>query len=209
MIELFLSRYVYLFVLALLAIGLYGVLAKQDLVKKLIGLVIFSTAIYIFFIEGSLQEGGTAPVIDERGSDPALYVDPLPHLLILTAIVVGVGVLGVGLALLVRIYRAHGSLDEYVVAARLAGRVPTDTELEDDDAERSPVPGQQPAATPRGDRGHDGPGSGPDDHRSEGWTRRGDDPTPRHDDGGDDRHEGGDHRHEGGDDRDDNGQGRA
>ncbi len=144
MIELFLSRYVYLFVLALLAIGLYGVLAKQDLVKKLIGLVIFSTAIYIFFIEGSLQEGGTAPVLDERGTDPALYVDPLPHLLILTAIVVGVGVLGVGLALLVRIYRAHGSLDEYVVAARLAGRFPSDTELEDEEAERSPVPGHEP-----------------------------------------------------------------
>lgn len=145
MIELFLSRYVYLFVLALLSIGLYGVLAKQDLVKKLLGLMIFSTAIYIFFIEGSLQEGGTAPVIDERGSDPTLYMDPLPHLLILTAIVVGVGVLGVGLALLVRIYRSHGSLDEYVVAAQLAGRTPTDTELEGDVAERRPVGEARPA----------------------------------------------------------------
>ncbi|TVP62784.1 MAG: cation:proton antiporter [Nitriliruptor sp.] len=159
MIELFLSRYVYLFVLALLAIGLYGVLAKQDLVKKLIGLVIFSTAIYIFYIEGSLQEGGTAPVLDERGTDPALYVDPLPHLLILTAIVVGVGVLGVGLALLVRIYRAHGSLDESVVAERLAGRFPTDTELEDDQAERNPVAGADTPDDAPGDT--DGDGRGP------------------------------------------------
>ncbi len=124
LLELFLARYIYLFVLGLLAIGLYAVLAKTDLVKKVIGLTIFSTAIYLFFIEGSLQEGGTAPVIDERGSDPALYVDPLPHLLILTAIVVGVGVVGVALALLVRLYRTHGSLDEEVIAARLAGREP-------------------------------------------------------------------------------------
>jgi multicomponent Na+:H+ antiporter subunit C len=120
MIELFLARYIYLLVLVLLAIGLYGVLAKSNLVKKVIGLTIFSTAIYLFFIEGSLQLDGTAPVIDDRGSDPALYVDPLPHLLILTAIVVGVGVVGVALSLLVRIYRSHGSLDETVVAARLA-----------------------------------------------------------------------------------------
>lgn len=124
MIELFLARYIYLFVLVLLAVGLYAVLAKTDLVKKVIGLTIYSTAIYLFFIEGSLQEGGTAPVIDERGSDASLYVDPLPHLLILTAIVVGVGVVGVALALLVRLYRTHGTLDEEVIAARLAGREP-------------------------------------------------------------------------------------
>jgi len=122
MIELFLDRYVYFFVLALLCIGLYGMLAKGDLVKKVIGMTIFQTAIFLFFIQGSLQEGGMVPIIDpEVGSEPSRYVDPVPHLLILTAIVVGVGVLGVALALLVRIYRAHGSLDEAVVAARLAG----------------------------------------------------------------------------------------
>jgi multicomponent Na+:H+ antiporter subunit C len=125
MMELFLARYVYLFVFILLSIGLYGTLAKGDLVKKVIGLTIFSTAIYLFFIQGSLQLDGTAPVIDERGSDPALYVDPLPHLLILTAIVVGVGVSGVALALLVRLYRTHGTLDEAVIAERLAGREPS------------------------------------------------------------------------------------
>lgn len=135
MIELLLDRYVYWLVLVLLAVGLYGILAKADLVKKVIGMTIFTTAIYLFFIEGSLQQGATAPVIDERGSDPSLYVDPLPHLLILTAIVVGVGVVGVALALLVRIHRAHGSLDEAVVAARLAGRPdPRGTDEGDDRA---------------------------------------------------------------------------
>lgn len=123
MMELFLDRYAYVAVLLLLAIGLYGMLAAGNLAKKLIGKVIFVTAIYLFFIHGSLVHGGTIPIIDpELGSDPAHYVDPLPHLLILTAIVVGVGILGVGLALLVRIHRAHGSFDEAVVAANLEGR---------------------------------------------------------------------------------------
>ena len=145
MIELFLARYVYLFVLLLLAVGLYGVLAKGDLVKKVIGLTIFSTAIYIFFIEGSLQEGATAPVIDERGSDPALYVDPLPHLLILTAIVVGVGVIGVALSLLVRLYRVHGTLDEAVIADRIAGREDMSQETTPDDG-TAPSAGDDPGA---------------------------------------------------------------
>lgn len=123
MIELFTDRYVYAFVLVLLCIGLYGMLAKGDLIKKVIGMTVFQTAIYIFFIQGSLQEGGAVPIIDpEIGGDPSRYVDPLPHLLILTAIVVGVGVVGVALALLVRLYRTHGTLDEDVIAARLAGR---------------------------------------------------------------------------------------
>ncbi len=121
MIELFTDRYVYAFVLVLLCIGLYGMLAKGDLIKKVIGMTVFQTAIYIFFIQGSLQEGGAVPIIDpEIGGDPSRYVDPLPHLLILTAIVVGVGVLGVALSLIVRMHRTHGSLDEAVVAANLA-----------------------------------------------------------------------------------------
>lgn len=119
MMELALDRYFYVLVLVLLAIGLYGVLARDNLVKKVIGLTIFSTAIYLFFIEGSVQIGGTMPIIDERGSDPALYVDPLPHLLILTAIVVGMGVTGVALALIVRLYRRFGSLSEMEIARQL------------------------------------------------------------------------------------------
>ena len=122
MAELFLARYVYVFVLALLAIGLYGMFVKRDLAKKIIGMTIFTTAIYLFFIEGSVKDDAGPPVIDpDVGVRPAAYVDPLPHLLILTAIVVGVGIVGVALALLVRIYRAHGTFDEDVVVARLSG----------------------------------------------------------------------------------------
>ena len=119
MIELVLARYLYFLILVLLAIGLYGVLARDNLIKKIIGLTIFSTAIYLFFIEGSVQYGATTPIIDGRGSDPALYVDPLPHLLILTAIVVGVGVVGVALALTVRLYRRFGSLSEMEISRML------------------------------------------------------------------------------------------
>jgi multicomponent Na+:H+ antiporter subunit C len=121
MMELFLDRYVYLFVLVLLAIGLYGMLAKRNLVQKIIGLTIFTTAIYLFFIEGSVKDGATAPVIDpDLGSDAVHYVDPLPHLLILTAIVVGVGIVGVALAMVVRIYRIHGTLDEDELVRRMS-----------------------------------------------------------------------------------------
>jgi multicomponent Na+:H+ antiporter subunit C len=119
MLELVLARYLYVLILVLLAIGLYGVLARDNLVKKIIGLTIFSTAIYLFFIEGSVQIDATVPILDGRGSDPALYVDPLPHLLILTAIVVGVGVTGVALALVIRLYRAYGSLSEMEISAIL------------------------------------------------------------------------------------------
>ncbi|MEX2486020.1 MAG: cation:proton antiporter subunit C [Nitriliruptoraceae bacterium] len=145
MIELFAERYVYLFVLVLLSIGLYGMLAKRDLVKKIIGLTIFQTAIFVFFIQGSLQYGAATPVIDpDIGPDPTAYVDPLPHLLILTAIVVGVGVLGVALGLLIRIYRHHGTFDEVRIAQQLAGQtaesvhdLPSGTDAVDDEGASS------------------------------------------------------------------------
>jgi multicomponent Na+:H+ antiporter subunit C len=146
-LELLSDRYVYAFVLVLLAVGLWGVFGAGNLAKKLVGLVIFSTSIYIFFIHGSLEDGATAPVIDPAlGSDPSAYMDPLPHLLILTAIVVGVGVLGVGLSLLVRIHATHGTFDEAIVADRLSGRAKP---LGED------APDAAAGDVPRRGRGHD------------------------------------------------------
>jgi multicomponent Na+:H+ antiporter subunit C len=122
MLEVVAARYVYVVVLVLLSVGLYGMLAARNLVKKIIAMTIFQSAIYLFFIEGSVKLGATVPVIDPAvGSDPVDYVNPLPHLLILTAIVVGVAVVGVALSLLIRIHHAHGTLDEEVVVERLAG----------------------------------------------------------------------------------------
>ncbi len=113
MFELFLGRYVYLMIVVLLTIGLYGMVAKRNLLKKLIGMNIFQTAIFLFFIEGATKLGGTVPVIDPQlGNDPAKYINPLPHVLILTGIVVGLSLTGVALAFLINIRRTYHSLDE-------------------------------------------------------------------------------------------------
>jgi multicomponent Na+:H+ antiporter subunit C len=113
MVELFMSRYVYLMIVILLALGLYGMLGKRNLMKKLIGMNIFQTAIFLFFIEGATKAGASVPVIDELlGMEAAKYVNPLPHVLILTGIVVALSLTGAALAFLVTIYRAYGTLDD-------------------------------------------------------------------------------------------------
>ncbi len=109
--ELFLSRYNYWMAIILMLIGLYALIAKQNLVKKIIGLNIFQTAIFLFYISFAEVRGGTAPIYTAEGVH-ALYVNPLPHVLILTAIVVGVSVTAVALSLIVRIYEEYGVLDE-------------------------------------------------------------------------------------------------
>jgi len=113
MFELLADRYVYLFVVALLSLGMFAMLTERHLVKKLVGLVLFQTAVFLFFIEGSVRVDGDVPIIDPTiGPDADAYVNPLPHLLILTALVVGVAVIGVALALIVVIRRAFGTLDD-------------------------------------------------------------------------------------------------
>ena len=97
----------------LIAIGLYGMIGKRSLVKKLIGMNIFQSAIILFFIAGSLKDGATLPILFEgevaRAED---FVNPLPHVLMLTAIVVSVAITGVALAFLVRIHREFDTTDE-------------------------------------------------------------------------------------------------
>ena len=121
MFEPFLGRYTYFMTAALLVIGLYGMLGKRNLVKKLIGMNIFQTAIFLFFIEGATKIGATVPVIDPLlGTAASQYVNPLPHVLILTAIVVSVATTGVALALLVTLYRRYHSLDEGIILERVS-----------------------------------------------------------------------------------------
>ncbi|MDD2472629.1 MAG: cation:proton antiporter subunit C [Methanoculleus sp.] len=109
--ELFLSRYNYWMAIILMLIGLYALIAKQNLVKKLIGLNIFQTAIFLFYISIGEVEGGIALIYLLEGVD-ALYVNPVPHVLMLTAIVVGASVTAVALSLIVRIYEEYGVIDE-------------------------------------------------------------------------------------------------
>ena len=119
-VDLFLSRYVYFLIVVLLAIGLYGMLGKRNLLKKLIGMNIFQTAIFLFFIEGATKLGGSVPVIDELlGVEAARYVNPLPHVLILTGIVVAISLTGVALAFLLVIYRAYKTLDDRAIMANM------------------------------------------------------------------------------------------
>lgn len=112
--------YGYVGVVVLLTIGLYGVVAKRNLVKKLIGLNIFQTATFLFFIHGAAKWDAAVPVLDPAiGTDPARYVNPLPHVIVLTAIVVGVALTGVALALLVGVKRAHGTIEEDELRERM------------------------------------------------------------------------------------------
>ena len=95
--------------IVLAMIGLYAIIAPSNLIKKLIGLGIFQSAIFLIYITVGKVEGGTAPIIDAAYG---VYSNPLPHVLILTAIVVAVSTLAVGLALTVAIKRAYGTVEE-------------------------------------------------------------------------------------------------
>ena len=108
MIELLTTRGYYLVSFLLLGVGTYMMIGNENLVKKVIGMNIFQTGIFLFFIVAAFVEGGSPPLL----SAPAPYVSPLPHVLILTAIVVGVSLTAVALGLIVRIYSEYGSLDE-------------------------------------------------------------------------------------------------
>ncbi len=103
------SHYSYWVTVFLMIAGLYIVIARGNLIKKLIGLGIFQTSVYLLYIAPGKLIGGTAPILDAHF---ATYSNPLPHVLILTAIVVGVATLALGLAIVVRIREAYGSIEE-------------------------------------------------------------------------------------------------
>ena len=105
--ELF-SYWIYV---ALMMIGLYAAIAKPNLLKKVLGLSLFQTGIFVFYISVGVVAGGTAPVVWEGREGPVTYADPLPHVLILTAIVVSVSTMAVALSLVVRIKKTYGTID--------------------------------------------------------------------------------------------------
>ena len=104
--------------IALAAIGLYAVVARGNLIKKLIGLSLFQTAVFLLFISIGKVTGATAPILDPAYT---LYSNPLPHVLILTAIVVSVSTLAVGLALVIAIKREYGTVEEDEIHALDSG----------------------------------------------------------------------------------------
>lgn len=107
--------YSYWVVIVLMMAGLYIMIARYNLVKKIIGLGVFQTSIFYLYITMSKVSGGTAPILVE--GEELVYSNPLPHVLILTAIVVGVATSAVGLALIVRIYETYDTIEEDEIRA--------------------------------------------------------------------------------------------
>ncbi len=107
--ESILGLYNYWVAIALMMMGFYIVITNSNLIRKLIGLNIFQVSVFLLFISMGYLTGGTAPIYSEAYTE---YSAPLPHVLILTAIVVNIATTALGLALTVRIYQAYGSIDE-------------------------------------------------------------------------------------------------
>jgi multicomponent Na+:H+ antiporter subunit C len=103
--------YAHVVYVLLVAVGLFVLVNDENLVKKVVGLNIFQTGVFLFFVTSAYRTGGRAPLV----TGPGPFVNPLPHVLILTAIVVGVAVTAVALALIVRIYGEYGTLREDVI----------------------------------------------------------------------------------------------
>jgi len=102
----------YWIVVVLMMTGFYIVIAQDNLVKKIVGLNIFQVSVFVFFITMGKVTGGTAPILAE---EITTYSNPLPHVLILTAIVVGVATTALGLAFVVRIRDAYGTIEEFEI----------------------------------------------------------------------------------------------
>jgi len=128
--SILLSKYNYWIYITLMMIGLYAMIAKNNLVKKIVGMNIFQTAIILFYVSIGAKKGATIPIIEhahegsshEAGSSlvqAVNYINPLPHVLMLTAIVVSVATLGVALALAIRIYNRYKTLEEDEILSQI------------------------------------------------------------------------------------------
>jgi multicomponent Na+:H+ antiporter subunit C len=123
------ANYNYWIYIILMMIGLYAIIAKNNLVKKIVGMNIFQTAIILFYVSIGAKRGATIPIIEYAhgghnpgGShiiDAARYINPLPHVLMLTAIVVAVATLGVALALAIKVYNRYQTLEEDEILAQI------------------------------------------------------------------------------------------
>jgi len=107
--EFLLTQYYHVVFVLLLGIGVYTMIDAKNLVKKIIGLNVFQVSVFLFLVSAGYLEGAEPAIIHDGGGP---YVNPLPHVLILTAIVVGVSLTALALALVVRVYQEYGTLDE-------------------------------------------------------------------------------------------------
>ena len=117
MLDYVISKYNFWMYIVLMMIGLYAMVSKKNFVKKLIGMNIFQSAIILFYVSTGVKAGATVPILSGHGHgheviDVAQYLNPLPHVLMLTAIVVSIATTGVALAVLILIYRRYNTLEE-------------------------------------------------------------------------------------------------
>ncbi len=122
------GKYNYWLYVVLMMIGLYAMIGKNNLIKKVVGMNIFQTAIILFYISIGYKKGGTLPIIEmaegqhhipPEAIDVSKYINPLPHVLMLTAIVVSVATFGVALAIILKIYREYNTLEEDEIRTRI------------------------------------------------------------------------------------------
>ncbi len=129
LIQMLVAKYNYWIYITLMMIGLWAIIAKNNLVKKIVGMNIFQTAIILFYVSIGAKKGGTIPILqhghgDAHGAGHSMvqaidYMNPLPHVLMLTAIVVGVATLGVALALAIRVHKQYDTLEEDEILAKI------------------------------------------------------------------------------------------
>lgn len=118
--DFIIGKYNYWVYIVLMMIGFYAMIAKNNFAKKLVGMNIFQTAIILYYISIASKKGGaTIPIIQEGLDKVDQYLNPLPHVLMLTAIVVMVSTFGVAVAILIMLYRRYGTLEEDEIMAIL------------------------------------------------------------------------------------------
>lgn len=115
----FASNLIYGLIIVLFILGIYGMLEKKNFLKKVLGMNMMQVAVIIFFLTLAQKLGGTVPILIPGVNEVESYANPLPHTLMLTAIVVSLSIIGVALALLMQIQRHYGSIEEDEVLRRM------------------------------------------------------------------------------------------
>jgi multicomponent Na+:H+ antiporter subunit C len=124
-LEVLVSRINYWVYIALVMIGLCGIIIKNNIMKKIIGLSILQTAVILFFVSIGAKRDATIPIIDQTNASAHTaisathFINPLPHVLMLTAIVVAVATLGVALSMVIKIYKEYNTLEEDEILPQL------------------------------------------------------------------------------------------
>ena len=125
LLNVLIAKYNYWSFIILMMVGLYAMISKKNLVKKIVGMSIFQTAIILFYVSSAAKKKATIPIIDFHQGEPlpnvivSDFINPLPHVLMLTAIVVSVATLGVALTLAIKVFQQYGSLEEDTIMEKI------------------------------------------------------------------------------------------